>query len=338
MHGPVRAAIGGLILMALHVGCGPSPGPFEARYLVVDARAAPDHAVRTVSADGNRTRSLFDAPPFSRIHQAVMTPDGGQLVMAYTPPPRDGTGFFDHSAIYRLDLVDQRAGEGVEPVRWFGQSTAGVFLLEPALAPDGSSVFFVRVEKFSLAGPSLEKITLERYDVATAAISQLLPNAIWPRVSPDGALLTFIGLNPVTRERGLFVSATDGSALRELVPIGRYLDIDTPVFSRDGRWVYFTIASEGAQSSLFQWQGLIGTAHAHADHNTPSQWWRVAVDGGRPEALGSERAIILHGDRSPDDEQLLYSTREGVFVQQLPHGDRQRVLAKGEYATVQWLP
>ncbi len=320
---------------ALLGGCtGDEDAPGPAQFMIVDARAAPDHAVRTVDSEGRAVDTLFSAPPFSQVHQAVLAPDGRYLVMAYTPPPRDGTGFFDHSAIYRIDLADDDA----PPERWFGATDAGTFLLEPAFSPDGSAVYFVRVDRFSLAGPSLETINLERYDTRSGTIERLIPNAIWPRVSPDGRVLTFVGVDPLTRERGLFVAGPDGAGLRELVPIGAHVDIDTPVFSADSRWVYFTIASEKPGASLFRWQGLVATAHAHGDHNIPSQWWRIAVDGGRPEAMGSQRAIILHGDRAPDAERLVYSTREGVFLQPLPVGDRRRLLPKGDYGTVQWLP
>ncbi len=324
-----------MMVCALLCACGGGDsGAGKAQFLVVDAREAPDHAVRTIDADGRPVATVFAAPPFSQVYQALLSPDGRHLVMAYTPPPKGGTGFFDHSAIYRLDLD----ADGATPQPWFGGSDAGTFLLEPAFAPDGGAVYFVRVDRFSLAGPTLETINLERYDTRTGEIRRLVPNAIWPRISPDGSLLTFVGVDPLTRERGLFVSRVDGGGLRELVPIGAHVDIDTPVFSGDSRWVYFTIASEKPGASLFRWPGLIATAHAHGDHNIPSQWWRIAVDGGRPEAMGSQRAIILHGDRAPDAERLVYSTRDGVFLQPLPLGDRQRLLPKGDYGTVQWLP
>ncbi len=332
LRADLRRRCAALCVVLTFAGCAPADFPPALRYLTIDAAADPAPRIVEVDTRSGSTRALFAAPPFSDVRQAVLKSDGHTLVFSYTPPPAGGSGFYDRSAIFTLDT--RRPGAG--PEHWFGELETGVFLVEPALTPDDRYLYYVRVERSAHDGGFGERFALKRFDAVERSRRTLVPNAIWPRVSPDGNAVTFIGVNPLTLERGLYVSAADGSALRELIPRGRFFDIDAPVFSADSRTIYFTVAEpDRRQASRFS---LISAAAAHADHNVPSSWWRIDASGGVPEPLGTPLALIRHGSLSPQGDAVLYSAAEGVFVLDLLTAAVQRIGLPTDFGTVQWLP
>ena len=310
--------------------------------VVIDQRAVPQHRIVTIDAATKTITPLFSAPDFSRIHQLAVSPDGHSVIFAYTPPPSHGSGFFDRSAIYRLPLDTLQA----TPERLFGGTHPQEFYLEPTLSPDGRFVFYVKVAQDHTAVVPSSKVTLERYDTQTRASIPIAANGIWPRVSPDGTRLTFIGVHPQTQQRGLFIAAADGTTRRNIIPVGTFFDIDTPVFSADGRWIYFSVAEQPSQTSRLHgrhWQywleRLFGVsqAHAHADHNIPSDWWRMAVDGGTPERLTHRQDIILHGAFDPHGQYLAYSSLSGFYLMTQDGSNTTTLLSEPFYDTLNWL-
>ena len=84
----------------------------------------------------------------------------------------------------------------------------------------------------------------------------------------------------------------------------------------------------------------VGLAEAAPDrHNVPSDWWRVAVNGGQPQRLTQLYDMGLYGAFSPDGRYLAFVTVTGIFVMDLT-GDKLTSLLSGTgtYGTLAWLP
>ena len=306
-----------------------------AQIITVDQRKPPDHGIVTFDLATNNITQLFKAGDFSRVHQLTISSDNTFIIFAYTPPPSGGSGFFDRSALYRLDLEGTKS-KG-EAIKLLGGNNTEEFYLEPALSPDSRWLFYVKVVKDTKALIPTYHVTLERYDFANKTIKKIVSDGIWPRVSADGKQLTFIGVQPRTQQRGLFASDLAGEQIKTLVPVGTYLDIDTPLFSLDGQWIYFSVAENPYAASWIEKLLGINAVHAHADHNIPSAWWRISVNGGEPEQLTDKQGIIIHGDFDPKISSLAFSTTNGLYLMSIDGKNVESISTAPYYGTLNWL-
>ena len=306
-----------------------------AQIITVDQRKPPDHGIVKLDPATKNTTPLFKAGDFSRIHQLAVSADNTFIIFAYTPPPSGGGGFFDRSALYRLDLGTKQSHD--EAIKLLGGDNTQEFYLEPALSPDSRWLFYVKVTKDTQALIPTYQVTLERYDFVNKATQEIVSDGIWPRVSADGKQLTFIGVQPRTQQRGLFVSDLNGKQIKTLVPVGTYLDIDTPLFSPDGQWIYFSVAENPYAASWIEKLLGINTAYAHADHNIPSAWWRINVNGGEPEQLTDKQGIIIHGAFNPKISPLAFSTTSGLYLMSLDGKNIESISTAPYYGTLNWL-
>lgn len=311
----------------------PTPPPPRGELIVLDGADYPNHRIGRYDFATEQLETIFSAPQLSWIYQLQVSPDHEQVIFAYSPPPGDGRGLFDRSGIYQLSLGEPNA----EPKPLIEATQPNEFYYQPTLSPDGRFMYYVKYQPDPNAIIPTFRVTLERYDFSLGQTQPLVNDGIWPRVSPQDDRLVFIGVDPMTLRRGLYASDLAGGQISELVPLGYFFDIDAPVFSPDGSWVYFSVAKESPQSSWFERLLGVKTAYAHADHNVPSDWWRVSLTGENLEQLTDEQQIILNGDFSPDGQHLAFSTLAGLYVMQADGRDVTLLNEAQTFGTVSWI-
>ena len=299
-----------LLLTILLIGCSGTEGntAVSGKIITMLGQSYPDMQIAQVDLNNQQSTTLFQAPEFSQLFQIALHPNQETVYFSYSPPPSGGSGFFDRAGLYSLPL---NSGEA-SPTLLLGGNVAGEYLLMPTVSPNGRFLYYVKQaqDPNSFGGGFL--VTLERYDLETGNNQTIVLDGIWPRISPDGETLVFIGVEPQSLQRALVLTDLDGSGFEILVGIGRFFDIDAPIFSPDGQHIYFSVAEEAPVSFLDRLLG-VQIAYAHADHNVPSDWWRISVNGGEPEQVTFFEDIILHGDFKPDTGQLIFSTQTGLF-------------------------
>lgn len=343
-----RAALACAVLIAAVLsGCAKAPPPrdlADARLLSISLAAAPDHGVVSLAADASAgdEQWLYRAPAGSEIRQLTVARDESFLIYSYVPPPAGDARLFDRSALYRVDLTAPEWS--AQPL--LGGDTPGEYLLEPALSPDGRYCYHVRVAASDDAINAYSDVTLRRLDLRTGEVQDIIANGIWPTVSPDGRKIAFVGVQPLSQQRGLFLANVDGSKLEMLVPVGKFFDVDAPAFTPDGKHLVFAVAEEdtrvpagqrGGLSSLL-WRLLpIGEAQAHNDHDVASDWWRVPVAGGEPERLTEQAQIMSYGAFAGGDGTFAYATTNGIYLTDLSGEAPVAVRSEGVWMSVAWL-
>lgn len=242
---------------------------------------------------------------------------------------------YDRSGIYTLSLTAPHA----TPELLFGADEPNGYYFNPIWSADARSIYYISYKRIANliqsendgngmedkerqnggqagAQPNNLDVALYRYDIVNGDHHFIAQDAIWPRLSPDGVHLVHIQVDPATNERGLSLLDTDTGRVTELVEISRFFDIDTPHFSPNGEWIYFGAVAHSTKVSQQWWEQLLNikVAHAHTDHNVPSDWWRVPIQGGEPERVTSTRRVISYGDFNNDGRQLYSATDTGIYL------------------------
>ncbi len=340
-----RAAALLLAALVLAGGCTPAPPPrdlADARLLSISLAATPDHGIVSMAADGKGDLDwLYRAPAGSEIRQFTVARDESFLLYSYVPPPaQEGAKLFDRSALYREDLTTP----GWQGERLLGGDTPGEYLLEPALSPDGRYCYHVRVAASDDVINAYSDITLRRLDLRSGEVQDIIPNGIWPTVSPNGKRIAFVGVQPLSQQRGLFVADADGSNLKMVVPVGKYFDVDAPTFTPDGKHLVFAVAEEDtrvpAGERALSWLLRllpVASAQAHNDHDVASDWWRVPVAGGEAERLTREARIMSYGAFAGGDDAFAYATTNGIYLMDLSGELSATVRGDGVWMSLAWL-
>lgn len=254
---------------------------------------------------GERT-PLWEMPAEAWVHQ-IAPINANAVGLSYSPIPEEGEQPYQRAGIYAL--LWEEAGVSLRPI--LASQEVGLSYYTPIWTSDGRYIFYVR---YLTTGNTLD-VTLMRYEVATEAQVEIAKDGVWPRVSRAGQAerLTYITVDPETQDRGVVVSDWDGANAIELVESGMYLDVDSPMFSPDGQYIYFTAAAAQREGSWFDWLLGVKMAYAHADSNVPVAWMRVPVAGGQHVQLSSENKRIIFGDFSGDGDTVYFTTTEGLF-------------------------
>jgi Tol biopolymer transport system component len=257
--------------------------------------------------ESGRSQNIFPIPEGGWVSYADLSPDGSQIVLGYAPPPSPTQTLFGYSHLYLLPL------DGDEPQLVIPPADPRELFFNPTWSPDGQSLIYIHIlpDEAASLGYSLH---LSRFDLETTANTQLVPDALWARISEDGAQLVYIPYRGQSHE--LIVADAAGQNERILIEDGRFEVIDAPLFSPDGQWVYFSAVEWPEPLSHWQrwWATQWWGTQTAAAHDIPSDWWRIPVSGGEPERLTELNLVGLYGDFVGNGRYLAFASRSGLYL------------------------
>jgi Tol biopolymer transport system component len=212
----------------------------------------------------------------------------------------------------------------------------------PAWSPDAKTLYYAHASTPSATGAPIYNI--EQISAAGGQSQVIVQRATWPQVSPDGKALAYVALDYDQGLNDLFLAAPDGTNGTHPMPLGAFFSVDSPVFSPDGKYIYFSATGPGpnAQGSsvprgLPWWQRLMGVQVAHAN-GAPSDWWRLPLTGGDPEKLTNISASGLSGTFSPNGTGFATVSYSGLGVMKADGSDFSWLYPGGAVGGVIWLP
>jgi len=247
-----------------------------------DGAGGVDVVVRTMASGDERVYKKEGILSFP----FMWMPDGTALLVQVRLAP-------NQQFWHRLDLA---TGEFTKLAQQRGNTAFWTHQNIRTLSADGRTLFFGTYS--SQAESEIDRITA--MDLATGNYRDVLrlpvdkeslPHAAQDIVlaaSPDGRSLAVMFYDAKIDASHLATVGIDGSGYRELAPPMRALNIRNKlVWSRDGRWIYF--------SSLPGKDGVYKVM-------------RVPATGGKAEPAGVDVEVLECFDVSPDGSRLVYST------------------------------
>jgi Tol biopolymer transport system component len=292
----------------------------------------PRQVIELDLASGQRT-ILFSAPNNAFVSSALVSPDGKWIVMAYAPPADPNL----QSA--STDLYVMPADGSTPPQVLLKRTTPKEDFFNPVWSADGKYVYYSHLMQ-DINGTN--KYTNFTYDLERVAFpagqpQKLIDSAFWPRLSPDGSKMTYVSFVPSTNSNDAYIADPDGSHSKLVMPAGAFTAVDAPLFSPDGKTIVFSAVGEPQLPSLSWLDQLLGVQIAEA-HNVPSDWWRVSVDGGKPERLTQVNGTGMYADFAPDGKHIAFASITGLFVMQPDGSNLIQLSNEGIGGSVSWTP
>jgi len=242
-----------------------------------------------------------------------VSPDDRQIVMAYAPPPAAGQIQFGYTDLYLIPLDGSGAPQAAIAHTNLKESYSNA-----VWSPDGKYIYYshstTTVDKNGQV--SGFKNAIERLAYPGGQPERMMDNAIWPRLSPDGSKLVYVGVTPAAANQ-LYVARPDGKNPVRLALPRAFLAVDAPVFSPDNQTIVFSAITADDSLGLSWLDRLLGVRLASAD-GSPADWWRIPVTGGQPERLTDISDTSLYGVFSPDGQYFAYICGSGLYVMPSP--------------------
>jgi len=278
--------------------------------------------------------TLFHAENRAWLAAAAVSPDGQRVVMAYSPPPKDSSQLPGYTDLYLLPAD----GSGTPQVLLQRVAPEEAFAF-PQWSADGHFVYYEHVIADTTAPPERPsfRFTIERVAYPNGQPEKILDDAIWPRLSPDGKKLAYVSFKQQTGENNLRIANADGSNSRLVMPAGAFFAVDAPVFSSDGQAIMFSAVGGPQLPSLSWLDQLLGVQIAEA-HDVASDWWRVSINGGKPERLTHIGDIGLYADFAPDGQYVAFASLSGVFVMKPDGSNLTKLVGDALGGSICWTP
>jgi Tol biopolymer transport system component len=278
------------------------------------------------------SRAVFTPEPRGMLTAAALSPDGSTLALAYAPPP-DGLIQFGYTNLYTAPL------DGSQPPKLLVDGKLRDAIAGPVWAADGKSIVYTR------SGPSADglaaQLSIERIAIAGGEPQALVVDGIAPDLSADGARLAYVAVAVDTAADSLYIANADGSGPAQLAGSDRFVTIDRPHFSPDGRWIVFSGDQAGFAAEArpgVDWVEMLGGVRTASAHNIPTaDIWRIPAAGGAPNKLLKLLASGISADYSPDGRHIAFISTQGLYVMAGDGSRAVRIDRGNGFTSVEWM-
>lgn len=255
----------------------------------VEQRARPFYRILEFDPSSGAVETVFTVPDDAIIYGIALSPDRETLAVSYS---RDFA--LDGNGLWQLDLT---SGDFVE----LAETQADRYLVDPIWAPDGSSILVTHVDR------STEDEQLAIAEVGLdGSVEIQANNGVDPAIEGENLYYLDVGADNARRSIGV----VDANGEQTVVDFeARQFDLDHLVAINDRTHVAVLETTDEGLVTLGE------PADAHGNHNVPSTWWQVSVDGSQlsTSSTGIE-PIIVYDAAATQQGQIVYATLEGLSL------------------------
>ena len=287
-------------------------------------------ALNEIDLATGKSKVLFQAPPQSWLSAESISPDGKLILLAYSPPPPGGQVTYGFTDLYMLP-----ADGSVPPSLYLERADPQESFFDPTWSPDGKMIYYAH---FFYTDIQAGTYTYQVERIGADKVPEIVvKNASWPQLSPDGKKMAFLSFDPSTRNNELYLAGADGQNPSPILAHGMFPVVDAHMFSPDGRTITFSAVNSPSGVKLFWWEKLLGIEIASA-HDLPSDWYRVAVDGGQAQRLTNLNDTGMYGHYSPDGKHIAFISSTGLTIMDANGGSLAQVSSAAWLGTLDWIP
>jgi Tol biopolymer transport system component len=281
----------------------------------------------------NTITPIFLPPQNGVVASSALSPDGKTLVMAYAPPPEQNKPNLGYTNLYTVS-VDGSAG----PAPLLQGDHSREFYFTPVWSPDGQYVYYGHYIEASPTATGPTGFFMERMAYPSGQGEVLLQYGFVPHLSPDGAKLVYISVDPNSYLNNLYAANADGTGAVSLIGPNLLWAIDAIAISPDGQTVIFSADSNGPTQSAVPWFYAWLGIHIAQAHSIPEDLYSVPMTGGQPTRLTNLGISGPSVAFSPDGQHVLVIGSTGAFIMS-PDGSGQTTLINEPIGgSVQWEP
>ena len=290
----------------------------------------------------------------------ALSPDGNTIAFTVVVVPAPNPSAPPSQRVLPGSDLWLMNGDGGDRRQLFAHDRPGLLIEMPVWTPDGKAIVYtysapVLAPDGRYTGSIRE---LQRLDIATGQRTTLVKDGEDAAFSSAGgaAPFAYILTDPQTFQQSLWVAdrlptgAGDGSIARRIIgPEAKFLAVNSPRFTPDGKRIVFAAAGQptadglppapatgGASGRFLRW--LLGplVPQGVEAHGPPADLWSIAIDGG-----DLRRVTTLNGDDpqpafSPDGKQLAFLTGNGLYVANLDGGNPRKISERGGVSALVW--
>jgi Tol biopolymer transport system component len=264
----------------------------------------------------------------------VASPDGTQLLLAYAPPGSGAAALNYNTDLYLVPM------DGSSPPRPLvsRQDPGTQSYFNPQWAPDGRSIYATFLYQITptAADPSPYQNDIVQISLQGAQKVLIHQHALWPRLSPDGARMAYLYVDPQSLSNDLYLARADGTQPAPLLQPGSATPIDDHLFTPDGSQVIFSMVNGSGPSKGSWFERWLGVTVASA-HNVPSDWYRMPAAGGEPQRITRLNDTGMYAALAPDGKHMAFISSAGLYLMNLDGSDLYQVTRQTFIGTIDWI-
>lgn len=306
--------------------------------------------IQELDLSNGKVTTIFKPPQDGWLTAASVSPDGKQVALAYGPPPASGQPQLGYTGLYLLpgDCASRANGCTADDLKvLLDRTNPHEAYFSPVWAADSKTLYFAHFTPSDSSSNSPFMYTLQSMTMPGGSPQVLVNDALWPNVSPDGAHIAYVYSDPKDYTNHLVIAGPDGTKPQDVVGPKAFAAVDAPFFTPDGQTLVFSAVGEGpvpgtptpspALSWLDQLTGVRVAAAAPDQHNVPSDWWEIDLNGGQLKRLTKQYDTSMFGAFSPDGLHIAYLSASGLWIMGPTGGKPQRILNTTGYGTLDWI-
>ncbi len=316
------------------IGSSPTPlawaGLGLSGRLILIVQALNGFAIISIDLVTGNNSLIYQAEQGALLSSALVSPDGKQILMTYAPPA-SSQNQYSYTSLYLLPIDGTK---DPQPLLASASPTDAYFA--PAWAPDGKSIYTSHYHKGADPNGADDAYTIDQVTLDGQARS-VIQNGQWPRLSPDGKLISYVTASSSNAQADLYQAGVDGKNITPLIKPGTFQAVDDHFYTPDSQAIIFSAVNPPqpapTQTSL---ERFLGISIASA-HNIPSDWYEAPAGGGEPKRLTNLEDTGMFASLSPGHDWIVFISVTGIYVMKLD-GTRLTQL-DGIYGsgTVDWI-
>lgn len=306
---------------ALDVQILADTGYLSGSLIFLEQRGQPYYRILQFDFASQSLHSIFDIPSGALLYQISASPDNQSLLMSYSPPSENVTP--THNGLYRLNLRNDNPEPELILV-----APENNFFAYPQWSSDGNSIYYV---VYSTTGDNRNRRRIEGLNVLSGEIEFMLDDATLPALNRDNSVLAYIHINPQTDERSIRLLNLIDNIDSELVAVGDYPDLDSPLFNAND--LYFAVLDVEVGDA----RRIGAVVYAHNDHNQPADWFRFTISTGDIEQITDTELVLKSGAFSNSGRYLASVSTLGVYITDLSDSSTEHILRSRAIRSLIWL-